>query len=177
MGTRAQASVRLLSAENLAEGVIVARFNQAMLHDAAFLSSQSWTCVPTSTSAFAITLVEVVANAAYPERALIRYTGGASDYLLAARGVRSSSGAALDPAFASVPLTIDRPGDVSPTIRLFDTVWGPLGMAQRPSQRRSVDQLVQNRAIAVAVGQQLQQRLAQTGGTAGRDGRPGLKRT
>jgi hypothetical protein len=177
VATSAQVSVRLVSATNPMDGVIVARFNQAMQHDAAFLSTLSWSCTPASPSALAITLVEVLASVAYPEMALLRYTGGADEYALGVRGVLASSGNAVDLAFSSVALTIEHPGDVDPTIRLFDTIWGPLGMAQRRSLRRSMDQIVQNRAIAVAVGEQLKQRMASGDGTAGRDGRPGLART
>jgi hypothetical protein len=177
LATSVQVSVRLVSATNPSDDVIVARFNQAMSHDAAFLSALSWSCTPVSTSAPAIAVVEVVASVPYPEMAFLRYAGGAGDYTLGVRGVQSSSGGALDPGFSSVALTIERPGDVDPTIRLFDTIWGPLGMAQRPSLRRSMDQIVQNRAIAVAVGEQLKQRLASSDGTQGRDGRPGLART
>jgi hypothetical protein len=170
-------SVRLASASNSFDGVIVARFNAPMRAERVLTALQSWTCVPASISALAITLTDVVLAPQYPERVLIRYTGGGFDYTLSVAGVHGASGDAIDAAFAAVPLAIVRPGDVDPSIRLFDTIWGPLGIAQRSSQRRTVDQLVANRALATAVNQQLQQRLAASDGTAGRDGRPGLGRT
>jgi hypothetical protein len=170
-------TVRLVSARNPADGVIVARFNAAMRHDSILGAVQSWACTPASAAALPIALTEVVLNHAYPETALIRYTGGGSFYTLSVVGVRSSGGVPLDPAYSSVPLTIVRPGDGEPAIRLFDTIWGPIGIAQRSTQRRIVDQLVANRALATALNQQLQQRLAASDATAGRDGRPGLGRT
>jgi hypothetical protein len=169
-------SARLISAQNPADGVIVARFNRAMLQDVALGSLQSWGCVPASDTALPIALTEVVLTAAYPEMALLRYVQGAGDYTLSVAGVVARDGVAVNPGFASVPLTVTRPGDVDPTVRLFDSVWGPLGIAQGASLRRTVDQLVANRALALGVNQQLQQRLAASGPSAGRDGRPGLGR-
>jgi hypothetical protein len=171
-------SVRLVSATNPTDGVIVARFSTAMRRDAALAAMANWSCVPASNDAQPITLTDVVLpSRAHPEMVVLRYSGGGSDYTLAVRGVRSAAGELIDGTQASRPLTIGRPGDVEPTIRLFDTVFGPLGMAQRPPGRRTVDQLVANRAIATAVSEQLKQRLASSDGTAGRDGRPGLGRT
>jgi hypothetical protein len=169
-------SIRLVSARNPADGVIVARFNVAMRRDSTLSAVRSWACTPASPSALPIELTEVVLNDAYRETALIRHTGGGGDYTLSVTGVRSSGGAPLDPAFSSVSLTIVRPGDVESAIRLFDTIWGPVGIAQRSTQRRTIDRLVANRALATAVNQQLQQRLGAGDGTAGRDGRPGLGR-
>jgi hypothetical protein len=169
--------VRLVSARNPADGVVVARFNVAMRRDATVGAVQSWACTPASPNALPIELTGVVLNDAYPETALIRYTGGGGDYKLTVTGVRSAGGSPLDPTFSAVPLTIARPGDVEPAMRLFDTIWGPVGIAQRPSQRRTVDQLVANRALATAVNQQLQQRLGAGDGTASRDSRPGLGRS
>jgi hypothetical protein len=171
-------SVRLLSATNPADGVLVARFNTPMRANVSLLSLQSWACVAASSLALPIALTEVVAGGAtYPETVLLRYTGGGFDCIVSVVGVTSAGGAPLDPAYSSVPLSIVRPGDIDPTIRLFDTIWGPMGVSQRASQRRTVDQLVANRALATAVNQQLQQRLSTGDGTAGRDGRPGLART
>jgi hypothetical protein len=170
-------SVRLAAASNPFDGVIVARFNTPMRIEAALTALQSWLCEPASPGALPITLTEVVLNWSYPERVLLRYTGGGFEYTLSVAGIRAEDGSPVDLAYASLPLTIARPGDLDPAIRLFDTIWGPVGIAQRSSQRRNVDQLVANRALATAVNQQLRQRLASGDGTGGRDGRPGLRRT
>ena len=167
---------RLISATNPSDGVIVTRFNRAMLEDAALHSVESWSLASASADSLPATLTEVLLNPAYPEMALLRYTEGGGDYTLSVAGVRAFDGTPVAPAYARVPLTISRPGEVEMTVRLFDSVWGPLGIAQRASRRRTVEQLVANRALALGVNQQLAQRLSSTGTTAGRDGRPGLGR-
>lgn len=169
--------VRLISAMNPADGVIVARFNRAILQDVALASPESWSLQPDSDASLPVSLSEVVLATAYPEMALLRYDQGSGDYTLLVAGVRAPDGAAVDPAYASVPLAITHPGDIDTTVRLFDSVWGPLGIAQRASRRRTVEQLVANRALALGVNRQLAQRLSASGPTAGRDGRPGLGRT
>lgn len=168
--------VRLISAMNPAEGVIVARFNRAMLQDVALRSPESWSVQPDSEASLPLSVTEVVLVAAYPEMALLRYAEGGGDFMLSVAGVRAPDGAVVDPVHASVPLAITRPGEVEMTVRLFDSVWGPLGIAQRASRRRTVEQLVANRALALGVNRQLAQRLSASGPTAGRDGRPGLGR-
>lgn len=168
-------NVRLIAADNPADGVIVARFNQAMAPDVALGALESWT-VSASESPAPITLADVVLAGAYPERVLLRYGEGGGDYLLSVAGVRAADGSPVDAAFSSVPLSITRPGELEMTVRLFDSVWGPLGIAQRASARRTVEQLVANRALGLGVNQQLAQRLAAAGTTAGRDGRPGMGR-
>lgn len=169
--------VRLISATNLADGVIVARFNQAMLDDVELRSVGSWSVARASADALSATLTDVVLNAAHPEMALLRYEGGGGDYTLSVAGARAADGTTIATALATVPLTISRPGDIDMTVRMFDSVWGPLGIAQRASQRRTVDQLVANRALALGVNQQLAQRRASSGTSAGRDGRPGMARS
>jgi hypothetical protein len=153
----------------------VARFNQAMLQDAALGSPQSWRLEAVSENALAISVTAMVLAPAHPALVLLRTDGGAGDYVLSVAGARAADGVAIDPAFASVPVAIARAGDAEMTVRLFDSVWGPLGVAQRPTRRRTVDQLVANRALALGVQQQLAQRLG-LGGSAGGDGRPGARR-
>jgi len=170
--------VRLLAASNPTDGVLVARFSVPMRRDTALTSLGSWRCVATAPFALPIELTEVVAGGpANAATVLVRYQGGGVECTLSASGLVSIEGVPLDPGFASITIPILRPGDLEPTVRLFDTVWGPVGMSQRASLRRSVDQLVANRALAAAVNQQLQQRLASSDGTAGRDGRPGTRRS
>lgn len=160
------ASVRMISAANPAEAVLVVRFNFPMSQDAVMQALENWSVTPADAQAVPITLTAIVLNQSYPEMALLRYVGGGGNYIVKATGLTAASGAPLSPAHNSQPVTIDRPGDVVPTVRLFDTVWGPVGVAQRTISRRTIDQLVINRAIAGAVQIQLQQRIAATDGTS-----------
>jgi hypothetical protein len=168
---------RLVSVKNPVAGVLVARFNQAMGLGDAETALDRWTVAPVDGGAAPLVLEALFTRPAYPEMATLAYSGGElGDYRLSVADVRAGNGRALAPDGNAVTFTLRYPDAPDSTIRLFDSVWGPVGMAQRASLRRTVDQLVANRALALGVNQQLQQRLAAAGTTAARDGRPGQGR-
>src|SRR5579871_545949 len=173
----AQGPPRLVSVSNPTGGVIVARFNQP-LDIASVGAPEAFSVRQVELDGAGVDLVGVTTSTTLPERALIRYQGGSAiDYVLRAVNARSKDGVAIDPAFSELMFELTYPDLKQLGVRLFDTIWGPLGVAQRPVDRRSADQLVTSRAIATAVKLQLQQQLASTDGRAGRDGRPGLARS
>jgi hypothetical protein len=170
--------VSLLSVENPMEGILVARFSTAMLGDAALLDIGNWRIVPVSPGARELSVVGVAWTPARPSQVVLRYSGGGSQYQLVVGNLRSQN---LDPiaaAFSSSTFELLYGTPFEPTVKLFDSIFGPLGIAQRMMPRRHIDRLLVNRAIALAMDQQLAIKLAgATDGTAGRDGRPGVSRT
>jgi len=170
--------VRLVSVTNPLAGVLVARFNQAMNLGDGETALEHWTVAPLAPGAAPLLLKELFTSGTYLEMASFAYEGGErADYRLAVADVYSAKRRSLETGGNAISFTLAYPDEVDLTVRLFDSVWGPVGIAQRASFRRTVDQLVAHRALALGVNQQLQQRLASAGATAGRDGRAGLGRS
>lgn len=166
---------RLIQVLNPFEGVLRAYFNRAMRIDDAFLSPENWTITPISAGAVPLEVVAVEATTAQPNSALLRYAGGGSTYSLSVINVASFEGDELEDNEAEFEIVFGE--EAAPQVRFFNSIFGPLGITQRLRTRRSMDDHVAGRANAFALDEQLRLRMQQLDGTAGRDGRPGKRRT
>ena len=168
---------RLLNVRNPMEGLLIAHFNQPMLLDNTFFFIGNWNITPVSDGAAPLAVTEVVASASQPDVAHIRYTGGGSTYLLTTTGILGEDGSPVERGFETVEFEIDFGEEDQPTVRVFNSIFGPLGVSQRNKKRRTIDEFTANRAIALALDEQLRLRFQQLDNTAGRDGRNGKLRT
>jgi len=171
---------RLLSVSNPAEKVLIAHFNMGMRHDAAFMAPENWHVTGVTPGASELDIIGVRASAGHPNQALLSYSGGINTaiYNLRVVGVVSSSGDPIDPLHDNADFELVYQVEADPGVKLFNSVFGPIGITQRPLTRRTVDKLVTSRSIALGLDVQMQLRLQSfDNGTAGRDGRPGIRRT
>lgn len=167
---------RLIMVRNPIDGLLLAHFNQPMKLDSTFFFPGNWKITPVSEGAAPITVTEIVASAAQPDVAHIRHRGGGSTYLLTTLGILGVDGSPLDPGFASINFNIVFEEEEAPQIRLFDSVFGPLGVSQRVRKRRTLDDFTANRSIALGLDEQFRLRFQQLDGSVGRDGRDGKRR-
>jgi hypothetical protein len=168
---------RLLQVRNPCEGVLIAFFSQAMRHNSEFLSPANWKIVPISEGAKPLTVFEVVANSTQPDQAILRYRGGGSTYEITTFGLVGASGQTIEVGFDSVLFDIIFDEQEVPTIRLFDTVFGVVGVSQFVATRRTMDGHVAGRSIALGLDEQFRLKLQTLDGSAGRTGKPGIRRT
>lgn len=166
--------LRMLSVLNPREGVLVVRFNQAIVTPVA----ANWRIQAVSLDARELTVVGVDVDSHNPEIAILAYDGGGSIYRLTALGIVGQSGAVVEAGFNALEFEIFFGTPLPQSIQVFDTIYGPIGMAQRPVTRRTMDTTIVNRSIAIGMDEQFRLRLEAFGdGTAGRDGRIGGRRT
>lgn len=169
---------RLVSVVNAGPGLLVANFNRPMRIDSTFTFAPNWVITPVTFGAPAITVVEVVGSTLDPDSAILRIEGGGSTYQLdVLPPVVDLNGDQLEDGYFSVEFDLvfeDEPVD---TIRLFDSIFGPLGITQRAVKRRTVDQHTADRSLAVALDEQFRLRFQQLDDTSARSGREGIRRT
>ena len=122
-------------------------------------------------------ITEIVASDAQADVAHLRYTGGGSTYSLKAVGILGEDGSPLEYGFDNVEFEIVFGEEEDPTVKIFNSVFGPMGVSQRSRTRRSIDEFTANRAIALALDEQFRLRFQQLDNTVGRDGRDGKRRT
>jgi len=168
---------RLLQVKNPAKGILIAFFNQAMKHNADFLSAANWKVDPVSDGAIPLSITEVIANSTQPDQAILRYEGGGSTYKLTTFKLVSASGQQIEPGYESALFDILFKQDEKPKIRLFDTIFGVVGVSQGVISRRTMDDHVAGRAIATGMDEQFRLRMQTFDGAQGRTGKPGTRRT
>ncbi|KKM20583.1 hypothetical protein LCGC14_1644020 [marine sediment metagenome] len=168
---------RLVSVDNTVAGIIVARFNEPMTLDSVFRRIQNYVITALG-SGSAVTVTEIRTSTAQPDVATIVFEGGGSSYELVVTGVLDAEGNSIDLDYNTLAFEIGLPGgDTAPIVHVFDTVFGPMGITQRVVSRRTVEKLVVNRAIDVAIREQLNQRLEAYGaGAPLRSGKDGGRR-
>lgn len=169
--------LRLLKAENPFDNVIVAFFNRPMRLNGQFFDPRNWIITPVSVGAKPLTIVDVNTYAGQASVARLRYEGGGSTYELSPLGVTDLNGDGLENGYDATLFEILFGDEETPTIKLFDSIFGPLGISQRLRTRRTMDDHVSNRAMALALDEQFRLRMQRLDGTAGRDGKPGTRRT
>lgn len=169
--------LRLLQVRNPFENTLIAYFNRPLLIDPSFLDPSHWRVTAVSEGAAELEITEVSAREGRPDVAHLRYAGGGSTYQLRVIDIHGQEGEDLEENWDRAEFEIDYGDEVAPTVRLFNSVWGPLGISQRTRRRRKLDDFVANRSLSLALDEQFQLRLQRLDGTAGRDGRPGKRRT
>lgn len=167
---------RLLDVKNPRPGILAAYFNRPMAIDGTFLFAPNWQVEPVG-AAVPLEITEVMASSSKPDIAFLRYEGGGSEYILTALRVLGQDGDPLQPGYNSALFEIIYGEEVAPTIRLFDTVFGPIGTSQRLITRRTMDDHVINRSIAIGMDEQFRLRFAAMDQTIIRGGAPGGRRT
>lgn len=169
---------RVISAVNASPGLVVVNFNRPMQLDGAFNFEGNWTITPVTPEAPEITVKEVVSSSLDPDSAILRIEGGGSVYLVeVGEPITDQDGQPLEVGFTTAQFDLvfeDEPAD---TIRLFNSIFGPLGITERASVRRTVDQHTADRSLAVALDEQFRLRFQQLDNTAARNGREGIRRT
>lgn len=168
---------RLLKIRNPMPGMIEVIFNRALKQDATLFALGNWRILPVSEGAIPIEVSEVIASASYPAVVRLRHTGGGSTYTLQALGILGADGFPLEYGYSTANFDIVFEEEERPNIRIFNSVYGPLGVSQRARKKRTIDDFVANRSIALALDEQFRLRFQQLDDTVGRDGRPGKLRT
>lgn len=168
--------LRLLKVRNPFENALLAYFNRPLLLDGAFFEVANWQVTPISEGAAELTITEIAIREGRGDVALLRYVGGGSRYLLTVRNLHGQEGEGIEDGWDHAEFEIDFGDEVAPTIRLFDSIWGPLGISQRLRKRRKIDDHVANRSLALALDEQFRLRMQTLDGSVGRDGRPGKQR-
>lgn len=168
---------RLIKVANPIEGLLLANFNQPMLLDGTFFFKENWVITPISDGAAPLEITEVFASESQANVAHLRYIGGGSTYSLKANGVLGEDGSPIEDGFDSVEFEIVFGKEEEPTVKIFNSVFGPMGVSQRSRTRRTIDEFTANRAIALALDEQFRLRFQQLDNTVGRDGRDGKRRT
>jgi hypothetical protein len=175
---RVGVGARLISVTNPKEGVLVASFNMALLHDAAFFAVENWVVTPTSVGARELVVTSIEAVPSNPSAAVVRFDGGGSSYSLEVFDLTSLDGVELDVGFSLVEFDIVRGTAMPSTVKLLDSVYGPLGVVQAELSRRTIDRLVVGRSVALATEKQLAIKLAAySGGISSGDKRMGGSKT
>jgi hypothetical protein len=157
---RVGVGARLVSVTNPKEGVLVASFNMPMLRDDSFYDVESWKISPVSEGARELVVLSVEADPSNPSTAILKFDGGGSSYELGVSGLVSIDGVPLDGDFSSVGFAVSKGTAMPSTVKLLDSVYGPLGVIQSELPRRTVERLVVGRATALATEKQLAIKLA-----------------
>ena len=169
---------RLLKVRNPVPGTLLAHFNRPMRLDPAFTFVPNWKIEAVSPDAAPLTITKVLTTTTQSDVAHLRYSGGGSEYKLSVlSSIVSQNGDPLERGFNSVVFDILFPEEDAGTVRLFDSVFGPLGISQRVATRRSMDEHTADRSLALALDEQFRLRFQQLDDTVGRDGKPGTRRT
>lgn len=167
---------RIIRVRNVNEGLIGVYFNQAMRLGSEFFFAGNWKIEPVSEGAAPLQIVEVVAQKSSPDRALLRYTGGGSTYRLTALGIKNEAGQDIEAGFNSTNFDIIFELDGETSVRLFDTIYGVVGVSQRSLKRRNIEDHVALRASSFATDEQFRTRMRALNGTETRSGKPGGRR-
>lgn len=165
---------RLVAADNVADGILLIRFSRSMLQDDGFRDLGNYTINPLNESP-PLTFTQITTNGTQLNLATASFLGGPGTYELIVNGVFDLNGQLIDQAANRVEFTVTRAGiEEGPAVHLFDTVFGPMGLTQQRVTRRTVERAVVNRAIDVALKEQLDQRLESLGASiplrSGKDG-------
>lgn len=168
---------RLIAVRNPSPGVLLADFNVTMNLDRTFVDEGNWTTAIVTDGAQPLIITKVSASSLYPARATLEYTGGGSFYDLTVYNITSKDGEVLEPGWNTVRFELTYGEEDEPQIRLFNSIFGPIGIAQREVSRRDIERHTANRSLAIGLDEQLRLRFQQIDGTAGRDGRPGALRS
>lgn len=174
---RVGVGLRLLNAQNPFDNVILAYFNRQLLIDAGTLIPTHWVVTPLTASSRPLTITGVSTRTGQSNVIRLTYTGGGGTYQLRAVGVRALDGSGIETGYDTAIFEVTFGDEDVPTVRLFNSIWGPLGISQRARQRRTMDDHVANRSLALALDEQFRIRMQRLDGSAGLDGRPGKKRT
>lgn len=169
--------LRLLQVKNPAPRILLAYYNRPLRQNAALRFAPNWRIAPVSEGALPLEITEILTNVNHADMVTLRFTGGGSTYRLTNSMVVDADGNPIDPSFNDALFEILFGDEPAPTIRLFDTIYGPIGISQRLRLRRTMDDHVVSRSIALGMDEQFRLRMANLDGSAGRDGRPGKNRT
>ena len=169
---------RLVSVRNPQPNLLLAHFNRPMLINDAFRFVDNWVVTGVSEGAVPLIITEVSGTSIQPDVAHIRYSGGGSEYELSVlNSVESQDGDILEQGFNTALFDILFGEEDAGVVRLFDSVFGPLGISQRIATRRTIDEHTADRSLALALDEQLRLKFQQLDNTVGRDGKPGKLRT
>jgi hypothetical protein len=169
--------LRLIQVRNPMPGILIAYFNEPLLQDERLRFPASWAVSPVSEGAKPLEITEVFTDPNHTSLVTLRYVGGGSTYSLLASGAYDAYGNPIDPRFNKAEFDLLYGDEPDPRIRLFDTIYGPVGISQRLRLRRTMDDHVVSRSISLGMDEQFRIRLENLDGSAGRDGRPGGNRT
>jgi len=167
--------LRLISVVNPTEGILVARFNEPMRIDTSFLDRRNWQITPVSEGARELSITAISAVVQAPGVARLSYVGGGSTYTLSVSNLQGLGGNVLEGSSVLFELVYGTEDDFS--LKLFDSIFGAVGISQRVRRRRTMDSLVANRSLAIGLNEQLRLKFQQLDDTAGRNGKPGKRRT
>lgn len=169
--------MRMLSVRNPKDEVLVVYFNKPTRQNDEFFFTGNWIVTPLD-GGDAMTITRVTGNPTNPHGAHLRYTGGTDGglYELRAVSIVSQNGEQLETGYDRAEFTLVFGAEPEQTIRLFDTIYGPVGIAQGIQLRRSMDEHCAQRATSLGIDEQLSLRRAALDDTVGRDGRPGARR-
>lgn len=170
--------LRLLAVSNPRDKTLVAHFNKPVARNQDFFFTGNW--VVTRIDAEEVIPLEIIAvngNPTNPQNAVLRYSGGdAGTYQLRVVSIVSQAGEPIEPGWDTAEFVLVFEEEAAPTVRLFDSVFGPVGVSQQIRTKRTMDDHCAKRALALALDEQVTIRKASLDSTASRDGRPGARR-
>jgi len=164
------AGLRLLKVRNPQPNVLVAYFNRPLRQDGNLLFPPNWKIDLVSEGAAPLSIVEVMSNVNHPDYVTLRYVGGGSTYRLTALAAFDDDGNLVDPRYNSAEFELVFGDAPDPTIQIFDSVYGPIGIRKQKLLRRTMDGHVAIRSIALAVDEQIQLRAGSFDSTVSRSG-------
>lgn len=169
--------LRLLSVRNPREGMLLVHFNRPMRRNNEFHFTGNWQVTPLDGGS-PVVITRASGNPRSPHGAHLLYTGGSDGlYRLTVISLTSEDGDTIERGYESIDFTLLYGEEEVPTVRLFDTIFGPIGISQGLKTRRSIDSHTASKATAIGINTQISQRREALDDTAGRDGRPGARRT
>ena len=168
--------LRMMQVRNPSPNILVAYFNRPLRQDAGLVFTPNWVIAPVSAGAAPLEVFEVIVNSTHTNMATLRYQGGGSLYRITNNQIFDNADAQIDPDFNSAVFEILFGDEPAPTIRLFDTIYGPIGITHQVRLRRTMDDHVIGRSIALGMNEQFRLQSNNLDGSAGRDGRPGKNR-
>lgn len=168
--------LRITGIDNPFDGSLVVNFNEPLVQNEAYFVPGNWVVTPVSPGAKPLSIVSVTGSAVTPQTAILRYVGGGSEYQLQVFNIEGLYGTPFeylgDIALFEIIFGTQDAFDVT----LFDTIFGPMGLAKRTITRRTMDGHTADLALALALDEQIRLRRQILDNTAGRDGRPGKLR-
>ncbi|TAL45267.1 MAG: hypothetical protein EPN91_02795 [Salinibacterium sp.] len=170
------AALRLLQVQNPFSNTLLAYFNRPLQLNVNYYLLTNWTVTPL-TATEPLVLTEVLARSGRLDIGQLRYAGGgAGTYRLTVRNLIATDESEIEFGYDYADFELRFPAEADPRIRLFDSIFGPLGISQQLLQRRTIDGHVVDRALAASLNEQLRIRMQRLDTTASPASKPGRRR-
>lgn len=169
--------LRLLSVHNPKEKVLVVYFNNPLERNSDYFFTGNWRVSRLDGEEDDFRVLSVTGKPTNPQTARLIYSGGAATmYELQVFSIIDKDGNSIERGWDTAQFDLLFDQEEEPTVRLFDSSYGPIGVSQNLRSRRTIDDHCVDRALSLGFNEQLRIRRASQDDTIGRDGRPGKNR-